>query len=292
MADTPVFTATVATVSAPNLPTPVQLDMLHQLLVIPEVGVDVRGGCYMTTPLCAAIQHGCPVVVKLLLEHGADPSILSELSGRWQQTAMHEAVAASCTFEAKRSIILELFAYNADINVRSAAGVTALHMACKLGYVDVANLLLQLDAKIDVVTARGQTVLMSAVGNQWEQQNAVPIVRLLIQYGADVLDVDSNNRTLLHTMVAWETTKNLPLARFLIENGVQDNKDHGGMTAGDFAISEHPHEGVRFAKRIQPMFKEHQRRLFAFAMGNRERGRHASLVIRGAHDWASRQTNK
>lgn len=53
-------------------------------------------------------------------------------------------------------------------------------------------------------------------------------------------------------MVVWESTNNLPLAHFLIENGVQDGKDIDGMTAGDFAKSYHPHMGSGQTFRFVP----------------------------------------
>jgi len=288
MADTSVFRATVAAVNRPpSPPKPVQLEKLYQLLITPGVDVDLRGGFERETPLCIAVQEGCLVVVKLLLEHGADPHALS---GSFKGTAMHHAIRAYCTFEEKRSIIFELLAHHADINARTREGTTALHSACSAGDIDILMLLLQLGARIDVVTLKGQTALMRAVGNLYEQHNAVSVVRLLIQHGADVLAVDFNNGTLLHTMVTCETMRNLPLARFLIENGVRDSVDINGMTAGDLAKSDDfdNRPGVSFAKSIQRMFTEHRQRLVAFAMGNRERGRKASLVIRGAHDWAQK----
>jgi ankyrin len=263
----------------------VQLEKLYQLLITPGVDVDLPGGWEMDTPLCTAVKEGCLVVVKLLLEHGANPHAKS---GIFKCTAMHKTIFAYCTFDVKRSIIFELLAHHADINARTREGITALHSACRVGDIDIVMLLLQLGARIDVVTLKGQTALMRAVENMYEQHSAVDVVRLLIQYGADVLAVDSNNGTLLHTMVTCESMRNLPLARFLIENGVQDGKDIDGMTAGDFAKSYHDHMGTIFSKHLQRMFAEHKQRLVAFAFGNRQHGRQASLVIRGAHDWKSR----
>ena len=286
MADTPVFTATVAAVNRPpRPPKPVQLDMLHQLLMTPGVDVDLPGGWHHDTPLCTAVKEGCLFVVNMLLARGADSN---KQCGTFKETAMHKAVYAYCTFEDKRSIIFELLAHNVDINAPTREGLTALHMACRNGDIHLLMLLLQLGANIHAITTKGQTALMCAVWNKYEPEDAATIVRLLVEYDADVLAVDSNNRTLLHTMVACETMDNLPLALFLIENGVQDDVDRGGVTAGDLAINDHPHVGVKFAEEIQRMFAEHRTRLLAFATGNRERGRHASLVIRGAHDWAPR----
>jgi hypothetical protein len=155
MADTRVFEATVAAINRPpNPPNPVQLDKLHELLMTPGVDVDLPGGCHSNTPLCTAVEEGSLVVVKLLLEHGADPHAFS---GESNEIAIHTAVNAYCTFEDKRSIIFELIAHNANINACTHKGLTALQMACSLGEIKLLMLLLDLGARIDAVTRKGET---------------------------------------------------------------------------------------------------------------------------------------
>ncbi len=121
-------------------------------------------------------------MAKLLLDHGADPT----LRDRQGATALHHAVLSSEALE----IIPQLLAKGADINARAPGRLqeTPFMTAIKHFFQDdpiygakVMQLLAQNGANIDAVDESGYTVLINAVVN-----DKPDLVRLMVELGADI----------------------------------------------------------------------------------------------------------
>jgi len=79
------------------------------------------------TPLMLAALHSSPVIVKLLLEHGADPNVTTHSQENPSRLALAVAVSNG-RFEAVQMLV----AHGADTHARDAAGLTAAALAEKL----------------------------------------------------------------------------------------------------------------------------------------------------------------
>lgn len=82
-----------------------------------------------------------------------------------------------------------------DLNTNDAEGKTALHGACEMGRVEIAQLLIQANAKVDQVDKEGRTPLHTACANGHED-----IVVLLVAK-ADLNKKDKEGKTPLHLAV-------------------------------------------------------------------------------------------
>jgi ankyrin repeat protein len=140
------------------------------------------------TPLIAAASVDDASVVKLLLARGA--AINANASIGQASTALM-AAAYGGNLELVKLLLsrgAESDAISADSagTVRNgpvqAGNLTALHSAVSSGNADVVRMLLDSGVKVDAPDVRGMTPLMFAVSTD---RPSVPIVRLLLQKGAD-----------------------------------------------------------------------------------------------------------
>jgi ankyrin repeat protein len=123
-------------------------------------------GC---TPLMRAARNGDAAAMRLLLEHGADPSIqqknrttalmLAAGQGRGLGTFADEFATEAEMLEAVK-VLLER---HVDINAANDAGQTALHFAA-LSMDSVVELLVKNGAKLDATDKQGRTPLDMASG--------------------------------------------------------------------------------------------------------------------------------
>jgi hemoglobin len=112
-----------------------------------------------TTLLHFAAGAGCVEVVALLLRLGVDADIL----GRGDHTALY-CVANECGLEAGPEVVRALVQAGADVH--ACGGVTratALHMAARRGYVEIARTLLDLGAAVNARDRKGDTPLQRAI---------------------------------------------------------------------------------------------------------------------------------
>ena len=130
------------------------MEVARQLLL---GGADIEeqgGGFYPSTPLQIALQQDKVEIVKLLLEHGADVSVIDVGDGgstlhlaasKWRATLRgHEAVAL-------------LIQHGADVSSKNESGWTALHRAAHHGDVEIVRVLLQYGANVLAETNSGET---------------------------------------------------------------------------------------------------------------------------------------
>src|SRR5262249_54557880 len=154
-----------------------------------------------STPLHHAAGFGSVAVLKLLLDHGADPNT----ANRGRATPIFWAVHD----ERKGRLLLEL---GADINARLADGRTLVYQAASLGDgLPLLRLLLEKGAQPDVKTLAGMTPLMAAAGHA-----KVEAMRLLIEKGAVVNARNSAGATAL---IAAAGSGSPEAVRLLLEKG-------------------------------------------------------------------------
>jgi len=79
------------------------------------------------TPLMLAVLHGSSAIVKLLLEHGADPNIITHSQENPSRSALVVAVS-----NGRFELVQVLVAHGADAQTQDAAGLTAVALAEKL----------------------------------------------------------------------------------------------------------------------------------------------------------------
>lgn len=93
-----------------------------------ERGADVNAGSENGwTPLMLAVLRGSPAIVKLLLEHGADPNLATRSEENPSRTALAVAISNG-RFEAVKALVT----YNANIDQRDYNGLMPIELAEKL----------------------------------------------------------------------------------------------------------------------------------------------------------------
>ena len=125
------------------------------------------------TLLHFASGAGCYEVVELLLRLGTDPNI--------QDSGGHAPlyrVANECQLETAPEIVRALVRAGADVN--AGGGVTkatALHMAARRGFVEVARTLLDCGAAIEAKDSKGDTPLQRAINCRRDKVAALLLLR-------------------------------------------------------------------------------------------------------------------
>lgn len=168
------------------------------------------------TPLHLAVTAGSEAAVRVLREGGADPDAMNDAS----HTPLTLAISAG-----KAGLLRTLLSSGrpADLKRRDARGRTALHQALSDDRFELAHLLVEAGADVNLVTG-GSSLLATAVAAQNESR-----VVFLLQHGADPHAAQDDGRTPLHLACS---RGNLTLVRRLLEAGADPNHaDAAGRTA-------------------------------------------------------------
>lgn len=176
------------------------------------------------TPLNLAVMDRLPRVVYRLLIEGAD---INEKNDNYNGlTSLHIAVRLKYLNIAK--MLLE---NGADANAVDNSGSTSLHDAASfLGTEKIVKLLLNHGANVDTKNNSGFTPVMHAVF-----EDNVKVLEMLIAVGANV-DA-GNDYTPLH--VAASQSKNLKTLKLLIDAGADlEVKDKNGKTPLNWAVKK------------------------------------------------------
>lgn len=130
------------------------------------------------TPLCAAVEHNDPAMMKLLLGAGADPNSWPTNAPIWAAVIRGSVRAVEILLEAK-----------AKLDPISKSGATLLHKAAEFGHDAVARRLLDAGMPVNVLDESGNTPL------HYASRGGNTVCVLLMQRGADVNASAEDGRT-------------------------------------------------------------------------------------------------
>ncbi|MCF8462726.1 MAG: ankyrin repeat domain-containing protein [Rickettsiaceae bacterium] len=135
------------------------------------------------------------------------------------------------------------------INKKNEAGLTLLHTAIMFGQVEIAKLLIDKGANIDLVTTNDNSSLHFAV-----LFGQVEIAKLLIDKGANVNLLGNAGKTPLHFAVEFKREK---IVELLIDKGVDFNiTDNAGNTASEIAKKNGFYETLFSQGKIKSLTKD------------------------------------
>lgn len=202
-------------------------DIKQKITELYEVGVDFnmaneRNGSMR--PLMYATRYSSPAVVELLIDGGADVTLID----RYGHTALHLAASNGKTENLKHLI---KYGPQKNIDAQDSDLNTALCLAAANGYKEMAEELIEAGADVNARSEGGWTPLHSAAKNKY-----VEVAKVLIDAGADVNAADDECRSVLHTAVR----QNCPeMVQVLIDAGADINaKNSRGYTPIELAEGE------------------------------------------------------
>ena len=130
-------------------------------------------------------------------------------------------------------ILQLLIAVNANINMKNLNGDTPLHITVSNNNKDTTNLLISQGASITERNNAGETAMFSAV-----KTGDITMVLTLYNNTAGVLDKDSKGNNLCHYTIKYAPNNKRDLINFFIGHGVSvDEKNADGQTALDLLNS-------------------------------------------------------
>ena len=169
--------------------------------------VNATGGYYQT-PALASLERRHLELARILHRNGSSV----DLRGWSKYSPLHSA-----TEQGDGEIIRVLLDWKLDINAKSGAGRTPLHMALEHwapNYFETIRFLLEYGADPNARSSDGSTPLHRA-----SYSGTVEIARLLLKYGADVEAVDEDGRTAFQ--IASEGGRD-EITKFLSAYGTKD----------------------------------------------------------------------
>lgn len=187
------------------------------------------------TPLHFAVAHysNSREVMKILLDHGADPNIQNAEGA----TPLHLVAQSRFGVSTPPDPAQLLLDHGADPAIRCTKctfhrGATALFLVACSGNGERAKILLDGGAEVDAVTDRGDTPLMCAARSGAFM--LVEIVSLLVSHGADPNRRGEKGRTALH--YAAEKGHSSRVKTLLARGADPRIRDDAGETALDAAM--------------------------------------------------------
>ena len=122
------------------------------------------------------------------------------------------------------SLLLD-YSYEANINMKDNSGAAALHMACFYGEETCVALLIRHAAQVDVKNSKGQTPLDIA-----RQKGLLSIVKLIYHHSPSLRD--TNNRLPLHNVLLdhkWTWNEGICSLVTLYEEGISIKDERSGL---------------------------------------------------------------
>lgn len=191
-------------------------------------GADVNAANELgDTALMRAVQRGDKEKVRALLAAGADVDAQDKLG--W--TALMGACSSRKNVDT--DIAAMLLAAGADKELKNHHGYTALFYAAMSDKVEHTRLLLQAGADVRSLGRFRESVLTQAVISK----ASVPVLRQLVEAGADVNYVIGNRSALWHA--AW--TGEEENVAFLLASGANPNRGDASPLAIAAGNQRHPH---------------------------------------------------
>ena len=160
------------------------------------------------TALLRACAYRLMDVVTVLLEAGADPTIVDDV----HYSSLHAAVDGRCSKDTLQALIH----HGALIDAARKDGTNALLRACKTGQSETVRFLLETGADVNIAKPNGNSCLHEAVYGHCSSET----LHKIIQKGVNVNDVNNKSETAL--IVACYKAQAEPV-KLLLENGVNPN---------------------------------------------------------------------
>eukprot|EP00833_Pecoramyces_ruminatium_P010190 jgi/Orpsp1_1/1184222/evm.model.c7180000088600.1 len=157
------------------------------------------------TALLLATQNKCNNNVKMLLNKYSSDDIKNEIDNKKNNIITIASKVGNI------DIINYIFdsnnGYEIDINWQNENLNTPLMKACKKGYTDIVNNLIDKKAKLEYVNKKGNTALIIACEN-----NYLNIIRVLLGFGANI---EWHNKEGVTPLIAVCQQKNIEILKFL-----------------------------------------------------------------------------
>lgn len=152
----------------------------------------------------------------------------------------------TAAYKGQKEIVSFLLDQKVDPNATGLGGTTALHVVAYYDEIEIAQILINNGAKINIKTKKsGVTSLHEATKGTGRGY----VAKLLIKLGADVNAQDNNGNTPLHNTASGFTGITTELIDLLIRNGADRNiKNNQGKTPFDVAVDLGHDEVINYFK--------------------------------------------
>ncbi len=161
--------------------SPDLLVMIAEKLVDAGAEFDVIDNSYGYISLHDVVERGNAGILKLYLDHGADPTV--------PYTSYNTYVISRIYNDDKVDMARLLLEHGANVNHASKEGITILMDACTRGSVELVKLYLEYNVNVNATTNDNYTALMYAFMKVYfhkEEKNVDAIVKLLLDTSADL----------------------------------------------------------------------------------------------------------
>lgn len=186
------------------------------------------------TPLHWACEKGNLIMVRKLIEQGANPNQLDNHKCSPLMFAINAAPALERFVEIKEVIelLLEQPKVKKDINDFASNGKAAIHFACDRGDKEIIKLLIENGADVNLKDNLGLTPLFKYLSSQSKNID-IEIVKLLFNKDTDINQANTKGETAFH----YACLKgNKEVVEFLFKNGANiNNLDNDKSNAIHFA---------------------------------------------------------